>query len=101
MIISVGIMVGSFRETVLLWMDNQLPADLYIRPAGNPGPDRHPTISPGLAERIAILPGVAAVDPLRAYEISYDGMPVTLAAADLRVLQSYHNSAFFSGRSAE
>ncbi len=101
MMISVGIMVGSFRETVLLWMDNQLPADLYIRPAGNPGADRHPTISLGLAEQIATLPGVAAVDRLRAYEISYDGMPATLAAADLRVLRSSHSSAFFSGRSAE
>ena len=100
MMISVGIMVGSFRETVLLWMDNQLPADLYIRPAGNPGADRHPTISPGLAEQIATLPGVAAVDRLRAYEITYDGLPVTLGAADLRVLQSYHSSAFFSGRTA-
>jgi putative ABC transport system permease protein len=101
MIVSVGIMVGSFRETVLLWMDNQLPADLYIRPAGNPGPDRHPTISLGLADRIATLPGVAAVDRLRAYEITYEGMPATLAAADLRVLHSYHSSAFFSGRSPE
>jgi putative ABC transport system permease protein len=101
MMISVGIMVGSFRETVLLWMDNQLPADLYIRPAGNPGADRHPTISLGLAEQIATLPGVAGVDRLRAYEISYDGMPVTLAATDLRVLRSSHSSVFFSGRSAE
>jgi putative ABC transport system permease protein len=101
MMISVGIMVGSFRETVLLWMENQLPADLYIRPAGNPGADRHPTISPGLAEQIAKLPGVAAVDRLRAYEISVDGMPATLAAADLRVLQSYHSSAFFSGRTPD
>ncbi len=100
MMISVGIMVGSFRETVLLWMDNQLPADLYIRPAGNPGADRHPTISPGLAEQIATLQGVAAVDRLRAYEITYDGLPVTLGAADLRVLQSYRSSAFFSGRTA-
>ena len=81
-------------------MDNQLPADLYIRPAENPGADRHPTISPGLAEQIAKLPGVAAVDRLRAYEITYDGLPLTLGAADLRVLQSYHSSAFFSGRTA-
>jgi putative ABC transport system permease protein len=101
MMTSVALMVGSFRQTVLLWMDNQLPADLYIRPAGNPGADRHPTISPGLAEVIATLPGVAAVDRLRAYEISYEGLPATLAAADLRVLQSYHNSAFFSWRSAD
>src|SRR5882724_904949 len=33
MMTAVGIMVGSFRETVLLWMDDQLPADLYLRSA--------------------------------------------------------------------
>jgi putative ABC transport system permease protein len=32
MMVSVGIMVGSFRETVLLWMNDRLPADLYLRP---------------------------------------------------------------------
>src|SRR5579859_1847821 len=42
MMTSVGIMVGSFRETVVLWMNNRLPADLYLRPAGRPAPDRHP-----------------------------------------------------------
>lgn len=101
MMVSVGIMVGSFRATVLQWMDGELPADLYIRPAGDPGPDRHPTISPGLAEQIANLPGVAAVDRLRVYEISFDGLPVTLAGADLRVLRSYRSSQFFSGSSSD
>ncbi len=33
MMASVGIMVGSFRETVALWLDVQLRADLYVRPA--------------------------------------------------------------------
>jgi len=28
MMVSVGIMVGSFRQTVVTWMNNQLPADL-------------------------------------------------------------------------
>ena len=34
MMASVGIMVGSFRETVIVWLDTQLRADLYVRPAG-------------------------------------------------------------------
>jgi putative ABC transport system permease protein len=101
MMTSVGIMVGSFRETVVLWMADQLPADLYVRPAGNPAADRHPTISLGLANAIAKLPGVAAVDRLRAYEISYDGLPATLASADLQIFRKYKTSAFFSGRPTE
>ena len=101
MMTAVGIMVGSFRETVLLWMEDQLPADLYMRPAGSTGPDRHPTISADLVETIAHLPGVAAVDRLREYEISYDGMPAGLASIELNVLRSYHNVDFLSGRSAD
>ncbi len=101
MMTAVGIMVGSFRQTVMIWMSNQLPADLYLRPAGSAAADRHPTISSGLAEEIAKLPGVAAVDRLRAYEIRFEDMPATLASADLNVLRSYHNSDFFSGRPRE
>jgi putative ABC transport system permease protein len=101
MMTAVGIMVGSFRETVRIWMNSQLPADLYLRPAGSPGADRHPTLSPGLAEELAKLPGVAAVDRLRAYEISFENMPATLASADLSVMRSDQRFDFFSGRPRE
>ncbi len=101
MMTAVGVMVGSFRQSVVLWMSNQLPADLYLRPAGSPAADRHPTISPGLAEEITKLSGVVAVERLRAYEIRYQGMPATLASADLDVLDVirwYPHSQFLSGR---
>jgi putative ABC transport system permease protein len=98
MMTAVGIMVGSFRQTVVMWMGDQLPADLYLRPAGSAAADRHPTLSPGLAEELAKLPGVTAVERLRAYEISFEDMPATLASADLDFSRPYHNSDFFSGR---
>ena len=101
MMTSVGIMVGSFRQTVVNWMDHQLPADLYLRPAGGAAVDRHPTMSRELTERIAKLPGVAEVDGLREYEISYQGMPVTLSSLDLGMLRAYESSDFFSGRPTE
>jgi putative ABC transport system permease protein len=98
MMVSVGIMVGSFRETVLNWMSARLPADLYLRPAGAPAPDRHPTVSLELADKISKLPGVAGIDRLRAYEISFDGMPATLASVDLSAFRRDHQSSFLSGR---
>jgi len=94
-------MVGSFRQSVVLWMSNELPADLYLRPAGSPAADRHPTVSLGLAEGLAKIPGVVAVERLRAYEIRFQEMPTTLASADLDVLDVvrwYQNSEFLSGR---
>jgi putative ABC transport system permease protein len=98
MMTAVGIMVGSFRQTIVVWMNDQLPADLYLRPAGDEAADRHPTIALELVGKLEELPGVAAVDQFRAYEISYDGMPATLAGADLRVLHDFHNSDFVSRR---
>jgi putative ABC transport system permease protein len=98
MMTSVGIMVGSFRETVVLWMNDRLPADLYLRPASDPAPDRHPTLSPELADKIENLAGVAGVDRLRAYEIGFDGLPATLAGVDLSASRLGHGSNFFSGR---
>jgi putative ABC transport system permease protein len=100
MMTSVGIMVGSFRQTVITWMDNQLPADLYLRPAGDPSMDRHPTISVDLTDRIAKLPGVQSVSRFRAYEIEYHGLPVTLGSADTHESRYYRSSGFLSGRPA-
>jgi putative ABC transport system permease protein len=98
MMTAVGIMVGSFRQTVMIWMEDQLPADLYLRPAGSAAADHHPTISASLAEELAKLPGVAEVERLRIYEISFEGMPASLASADLNVQRPYHDADFFSGR---
>jgi putative ABC transport system permease protein len=84
MTVSVGIMVGSFRETVRVWLDSALQADFYLRPAGGAAADRHPTLSRGLPGEVEQIPGVAAVDRLRAYQISYEGVPATLAGIDMR-----------------
>ncbi len=98
MMTSVGIMVGSFRQTVLTWLDGELPADLYLAPAGAIGGDLHPTIAPEVADRIATIPGVASVSRFRAFQIQYQGLPASLAAAtyDLRLL--HQGLRFFSGR---
>lgn len=101
MMTSVGIMVGSFRQTVIHWMESELPADLYLRPAGDPSADRHPTIATDLVDRIAKLPGVAGISRFRAYEIQYQGLPVTFASTDMDVARPPAPSGFVSGRSSE
>jgi putative ABC transport system permease protein len=94
---AVGIMVGSFRQTVLLWMEDRLQADLYLRPAGPVSAGRHPTFAPDTALRLRSLPEVEAIDQFRAYEISYNGMPAILGGSDARVAGAYSRRAFLSG----
>lgn len=100
MMTSVGIMVGSFRQTVLTWLDSELPADLYLAPAGAMGGDRHPTISLETSDRIAATPGVESVSRLRAYEIQYQGLPASLAGASQSRSVPRQNLSFLSGRSS-
>jgi len=96
---AVGIMVGSFRQTVQVWMNNQLRADLFLRAAGDEAADRHPTIDAAVADAIGRLPGVAGVDRFRGYEITYQGQPATLEAADTTGNHAVGEVEFFSGRS--
>jgi putative ABC transport system permease protein len=98
MMTSVGIMVGSFRQTVLTWLDTELPADLYLAPAGAMGGDLHPTIAPEVADRIAATPGVESVSRLRAYEIQYEGLPASLAGASQGRKAPRQNLTFLSRR---
>ncbi len=101
MMTSVAIMVGSFRQTVLSWMDTELPADLYLRPAGSPAADRHPTLAPEFAQQLTTLPGVAFVSRFRAYEVQYQGLPITVASVDTDVPRYDETSGFVSGRRPE
>ncbi len=97
MMSAVGIMVGSFRQTVLIWMGDRLQADLYLRPAGSPAADRHPSISADLPDRIRRLPEVDTIDRFRAYEIAYEGLPATLGSSDSEVAARFGQRPLMSG----
>lgn len=97
MMASVGIMVSSFRRTVVDWMDQQLPADLYLSPAVPPAADRHPTLDPEVAGIVARVPGVSTVGSFRSYSISYAGLPATLGVSDLSAVARTGRLDFLSG----
>ena len=85
MMVSVGIMVGSLRDTLAVWMGNQLQADLYIRSGESLGTEDSAMFSEEVAGLVEALPEVDAVDRFRRYSISYGGLPANLALADFRV----------------
>lgn len=63
--VAMTVMIGSFRESLLRWLDQALPADLYVRSALR-GADSLPTpLAPALLEKLARLPEVAHAAPQR------------------------------------
>lgn len=101
MMASVGIMVGSFRETVSLWLDIQLRADLYVRPAGTPTAGEHPALPGALPAMLASTPGVAAIDVFHSLEFHYRGERATLGSGNLDVVRRYGRLRFLRGENRE
>lgn len=97
MMASVGIMVGSFRATVALWLDVQLRADLYVAPAVSAGAGLHPVLPPQVSAILAGVPGVAAIDEYRALDLRFRGERTTLAAGNLEIVRRYGRLKFLPG----
>ncbi len=97
MMASVGIMVGSFRETVLVWLDTQLRADLYLRSAGRTTAGQFPALSAELQPVVAAVPGVEAVDVFHGLEFLYQGDRVALGGGILEIVRRYGRLRFLPG----
>ncbi len=97
MMASVGIMVGSFRETVIVWLDVQLRADLYVRPAGRTAAGEHPSLPAEAPALAASVLGVEAVDTFHAMEIEYHGQRASLGAGDAAIVRRYGRLRFLPG----
>ncbi|PTL78408.1 ABC transporter permease [Vitiosangium sp. GDMCC 1.1324] len=57
--------VGSFQAATHRWLDQSVPADLFLTSAARIAGSRNQPMAPELAEELAALPGVAQVDRVR------------------------------------
>ncbi len=69
LMVSMGIMVHSFRGSLEAWLEQVLPADLYFR-AGPVGDSAY--VPAEVQERIRALPGVRRVDFIREQQLLLD-----------------------------
>ncbi|HXI40488.1 MAG TPA: FtsX-like permease family protein [Bryobacteraceae bacterium] len=101
MMASVGIMVGSFRETVIVWLDTQLRADLYVGPASRAGAGGHPALSAKVPALVSSIPGIEAVDVFHALEFDYQGQRASLGGGDADIARRYGRLRFLPGQDRE
>ena len=73
--VSVALLVGSYRETLIVWLQDRLRADFYLRPQGPGGAGRYPTMDAEIVDHIAALPQVPPVARFRAYPTNYNELP--------------------------
>lgn len=80
--IGVGIMIGSFRQTVINWLEQSLIADIYLSPPSNVANRIDTTLDPTLPAALATLPAVEAITTFRSVQIDLPTGPTTLVAID-------------------
>ncbi len=98
MLSSVAIMVASFRDTVVVWVDQTLEGDIYMRPAAFGGDGGRNVLEASSVEVLSAVPGIAAIDRYRAIRIDYDGFPAVLGAGEFATLGDHSRLMFMNGR---
>ncbi|MGA9532268.1 MAG: FtsX-like permease family protein [Anaerolineales bacterium] len=96
--IGVGVMIESFRSTVINWLDLSLRADLYVS-APTAGGGTRPTtdLDPGWADRLAQLPGIETVETFRSVTVESEFGPIQLSVADASRARDARLYRFASG----
>jgi putative ABC transport system permease protein len=84
--VALTVMVASFRDSVTHWLDVVLPADLYVRTAGNTAASDTVYFPPEFVQALAQVPGVERAGTLRVTQLLLaPGQPaVALIARDLQ-----------------
>jgi putative ABC transport system permease protein len=77
--VALTVMVASFRDAVSTWLDQVLPADLYLRTAPSAAAAEQALLPDGFAASAAALPGVARVQVTRQRLLSLDPHQPALA----------------------
>ena len=101
LVVSMGVTVGSFRETVADWLESRLKADFYVSPVADGGRGAASTMSEAVAARLEAVPGVMDVGRFRTYSVRYDGSPATLGLADVDLYRRHSGIDFFDGPEPE
>ena len=83
--VALTVMVASFRDSVMQWLDVVLPADLYLRTANSRSAADTAFFTPGFVAAVAQLPGVKRVATQRALALQLDPArpAITLISRDI------------------
>ncbi len=69
-IIGVGVMISSFRQTVEVWLNDVLQADIFVSPPSLNGSAAQSALDPALLPELLALPGVKSAATTRQVDVS-------------------------------
>ena len=91
MSIGLSSMIGSFRQSLIWWMDTQLQAEIYV------GRVSVMEVPEDFYEELRAMSGLGGVDPFRHVQFTYRENPIIVSAVDPSVLQKYTHFGWLKG----
>lgn len=99
MMVSLTVMVQSFRHTVDSWVRQTIRGDLYVEPVGHRMNASTTVLPPDLLAEVAALPEVAAMDTYRATRFLHRGRIAFAVGIDFAVQRDLGHLQFVQGES--
>jgi len=89
--VGIGVMIDSFRQTLIDWLEHTLQDDIYVTVPSRGGGFVGADLDPEVVRRAAAVPGVVRVETLRRIELTTPDGPVRVIAlgTDLWGLRRY------------
>ena len=98
MLISVSLMIRSFRQAVETWINQSVSGDLFIGPVFPSNQAFSHFLDPQVTEEIEKVKGLSDIYYYRGVITELKGFPVRLWSGDLAVIQRHGGLAFTSGK---
>ena len=89
MMVAVALMVGSFRETVRIWVDQTVSSDLWLRPSKGLSNAQAAVFPAAISDDLARIPFIAAIDRVRGRDLLYGEDLIWAGSGDFDVMAKH------------
>ncbi len=101
MMVAVALMVGSFRETVRIWVNQTVSSDLWLRPAQGLTNASIALFPPAIADDLAKIPFIAAFDRVRGRDVLYGDDIISAGSGDFTKVMQFGDLPMITPRSSK
>ncbi|MDY7030413.1 MAG: FtsX-like permease family protein, partial [Thermodesulfobacteriota bacterium] len=98
MVVSIVIMVESFRSTVTVWLNQTLQADIIITMESRFKRGGTAKMSSNVIDAVRTLPHIVDIDPFRYINMEYQGHTAAIGVLDFVTIAKYDNLPAKKGR---